>query len=112
VIDTPAGREVVLKALSGVARAKGRFGKNVVAQMLKGSASEKMERWRLRELSTFGILAHFSQVELTRLLDADLSIKTGKLNGDFALEILVAELTGGKPPPPVKGKGKRNAPVR
>ena len=69
-IDTPAGREVILKALSGVARAKGRFGKNVVAQMLKGSTSEKMERWRLNELSTFGILSHFTQAELTRLIDA------------------------------------------
>ena len=70
VIDTQAGREVVLKALSGVARAKGRFGKNIVAQMLKGSNSEKMERWRLNELSTFGILSHFALGELTRLLDA------------------------------------------
>ncbi len=43
-IDTEAGREVILKALSGVARAKGRFGKTVVAQMLTGSGSEKMTR--------------------------------------------------------------------
>ena len=69
-IDTKAGHEVVLKVLSGVARAKGRFGKNVVAQMLKGSGSEKMDRWGLKKLSTFGILPDFTQPELTRLLDA------------------------------------------
>lgn len=69
-IDTPAGREVLLKALSGVARAKGRFGKTIVAQMLKGSGSEKMDRWGLKDLSTFGILADFTQPELTRILDA------------------------------------------
>ncbi|MGE3818301.1 MAG: RecQ family ATP-dependent DNA helicase [Isosphaeraceae bacterium] len=69
-IDTPAGREVLLKVLSGVARAKGRFGKTVVAQMLKGSGAEKMERWGLKSLSTYGILSEFTQPELTRLLDA------------------------------------------
>ncbi len=69
-IDSAAGHEVILKVLSGVARAKGRFGKTVVAQMLKGSGAEKMDRWGLTKLSTFGILSHFSQPELTQILDA------------------------------------------
>ena len=69
-IDTPRGREVVLKALSGVARAKGRFGKTVVAKMLAGSLSEKMKTWRLDELSTFGILRDFKPDDIVRLLDA------------------------------------------
>jgi ATP-dependent DNA helicase RecQ len=69
-IDTDAGREVLLKALSGVARAKGRFGKTMVAQMLVGSKSDKLARWRLDELSTFGILASFRQAEVATLLDA------------------------------------------
>src|SRR5262249_26285494 len=67
-IEPPAGREASLKALSGVARAKGRFGKTTVAQMLKGSGSEKMDRWGLKKLSTYGILADFTQPELTQLL--------------------------------------------
>jgi ATP-dependent DNA helicase RecQ len=37
--------------------------------MLKGSTSEKIQRWRLNELSTFGILSHFTLAELTRLID-------------------------------------------
>jgi ATP-dependent DNA helicase RecQ len=69
-IETPAGREVILKALSGVARARGRFGKTVVAQMLAGSGAEKMDRWGLRNLSTFGVLADFLQSEVVALLDA------------------------------------------
>ena len=69
-IDTPAGHEVILKVLSGVARAKGRFGKTVVAQMLKGSGSEKMDRWGLKKLSTYGILPDFTQPELTQIIDA------------------------------------------
>ena len=69
-IETEAGREVILKALSGVARVKGRFGKTAVAQMLTGSTSEKMARMRLNELSTFGILAAFRQPEVVQILDA------------------------------------------
>jgi len=69
-IDTPAGHEVLLKVLSGVARAKGRFGKNAVAQMLAGSASEKMDRSGLKRLSTYGILSTFRQAELVQILDA------------------------------------------
>jgi ATP-dependent DNA helicase RecQ len=69
-IESETGRQVVLKVLSGVARAKGRFGKTIVAQMLKGSASEKVERSGLNKLSTFGILPNFTQAELSRILDA------------------------------------------
>jgi ATP-dependent DNA helicase RecQ len=59
-----------LKALSGVARAKGKFGKTLVAQMLVGSKSEKVTCWKLDELSTFGLLAAFKQPEVMQLLDA------------------------------------------
>ncbi len=75
-IDTPAGREVLLKILSGVARTKGRFGKTAIAQMLVGSSSERMARGGLTALSTFGILAHggFTQKEVADILDALTSI--------------------------------------
>ena len=70
VVDSPTGREVILKALSGVARTKGKFGKTAVAQMLVGSNSEKMARMRLDGLTTFGLLKHFRQPEVVQLLDA------------------------------------------
>ncbi|WP_435016335.1 RecQ family ATP-dependent DNA helicase [Tundrisphaera sp. TA3] len=69
-IDTESGREIILKALSGVARARGRFGKIMVAQMLTGSSSEKMTRAGLASLTTFGILGAFRQPEVVALLDA------------------------------------------
>ena len=71
-IDTPAGREIVLKILSGVARAKGRFGKTAVAQMLSGSASERMTQWKLDQLTTFGILrtSGFTRKEIAEIIDA------------------------------------------
>ena len=59
----------VRKALSGVARCKGRFGKQVVAQMLCGSRSSKMTRFGLDKLSTFGLLSNLKQSEASVLLD-------------------------------------------
>ena len=71
-IDTPAGAEVLRKVLSGVARAKGRFGKVLIAQMLLGASNERMEKTGLHRLSTFGILAKsgFTQREVTEIIDA------------------------------------------
>ena len=75
-IDTPAGREVLQKVLSGVARCKARFGKTAVAQMLIGSNSERMEKTGLTRLSTFGVLAKsgFSQAEIVTILDGLLAV--------------------------------------
>ncbi len=49
--------------------AQGRFGKNIVAQMLCGSQSSKLSKWRLDQLSTFGLLHRCTQVEVNQLLD-------------------------------------------
>ncbi len=69
-IASEQGRVVVLKALSGVARAKGRFGKRLIAQMLTGSKSEKVRKSWLAKLSTFNCLAEFTQDEVLVLLDS------------------------------------------
>ncbi|MFO0956723.1 MAG: RecQ family ATP-dependent DNA helicase [Isosphaeraceae bacterium] len=72
VIESAEARELVLKVLSGVARARGRVGKTTIAQMLLGSASERLERLGLKGLSTYGILAGrgWSRHDLHGLLDA------------------------------------------
>lgn len=71
-IDSPEGREVIQKVLSGVARTKGRFGKSVVAQMLAGSDSERMTRGGLNRLSTYGILRQsgLTHKDIADLIDA------------------------------------------
>ena len=66
--------EVVRKALSGVARARSRFGKNLVAQMLCGSNSAKIKKFGLQKLSTYGLLGDWKQDQVVELLDALLAV--------------------------------------
>ena len=73
----PAGAEAgvaeaVRIVLSGVARTQARFpcGKNLIAQMLCGSASAKVAKLRLNQLSTFGLLSHLTQPEVVTLVEA------------------------------------------
>jgi ATP-dependent DNA helicase RecQ len=70
--STNAGTvEAVRIVLSGVARAEARIacGKNLIAQMLCGSSSAKMEKLRLNKLSTFGLLRQLKQPEVVTLID-------------------------------------------
>jgi ATP-dependent DNA helicase RecQ len=69
--------EAVRIALSGVARieARGACGKNLIAQMLCGSKSTKMQQLRLDKLSTFGLLKHLQQTEVLLLLDALIALR-------------------------------------
>ena len=68
--NSPALDQAVLKVLSGVARSRGRFGKTVVAQMLSGSRAAKMAKFKLNELSTFGLLSDFKQTDVAKIIDA------------------------------------------
>jgi ATP-dependent DNA helicase RecQ len=63
--------EAVRIVLSGVARAESRIacGKNLIAQMLCGSTSSKMEKLRLNKLTTFGLLRQLKQPEVVTLID-------------------------------------------
>ena len=78
--DPPAPQEDVTRAvrivLSGVARASQRFpcGKTLIAQMLSGSASRRVEKLRLNLLSTFGLLKDLTQPEILTLVDAVLAM--------------------------------------
>ena len=60
--------ELVRKVLSGVARSKGRFGKQMIAAMLCGSQSTKVSRWKLDRLSTFGLLDFLTQVDVGAII--------------------------------------------
>lgn len=55
--------------LSGVTRMHGRFGKQLVAQMLCGSKSKKLQQWKLHRLSTYGLLSGLKQTEVAEVID-------------------------------------------
>ena len=56
--------------LSGITRMHGRFGKNMIAQMLCGSRSKKLQQWKLHRLSTYGMLSELKQSEVAAVIDA------------------------------------------
>ena len=55
--------------LSGVTRMHGRFGRNLIAQMLCGSKNKKLQGLRLNRLSTYGLLGTLKQGEIVDILD-------------------------------------------
>ena len=63
-------KTVIRIALSGVARARERVGKNMVAAMLAGSRSKKIKQLRLDKVSTFGRLGELKQTDVAKILDA------------------------------------------
>ena len=55
--------------MSGVTLMHGRFGKNLVAQMLCGSKNKKLTQWKLHRLSTYGLLSSMKQSEVVLIMD-------------------------------------------
>jgi ATP-dependent DNA helicase RecQ len=68
--EAEAARVVVQKALSAVARAKGRSGIGAVGDMLRGVSNEKTRKFGFTELSTFGLLRERSEAWVGALLRA------------------------------------------
>lgn len=61
---------IVRKALSGVARIRGRGGLHRVSAMLRGSKSRLVLERQLNELSTYGLLDYMTPAVLIELLEA------------------------------------------
>ncbi len=61
--------------LSGVARSKGRFGKQLIARMLIGSKAKDIQKYRLNTLSTFGLLVPLTEPQVASLIDALLAVR-------------------------------------
>ena len=59
---------LVRKLLSAVARLKGQFGAATVAECLAGSESDRMLRWRLHELSVYGLLKEYQVKQIVAML--------------------------------------------
>jgi ATP-dependent DNA helicase RecQ len=64
--DLIRGIQVIL---SGVTRMHGRFGKQMVAQMLCGSTNKKLQQWKLHRLSTYGLLSALKQSDVSEVMD-------------------------------------------
>ena len=60
----------VRKILACASRMKGRFGKNVLAATLRGSAAKNVMQAHLNELSTYGLLKDMRQDDILLYIDA------------------------------------------
>jgi ATP-dependent DNA helicase RecQ len=69
-VDPDSLKRGIQVVLSGVTRMHGRFGKNMVAQMLCGSKNKKLQQWKLNRLSTYGLLSALRQTEVVSVMDA------------------------------------------
>ncbi len=69
-VDSAALIRGLQVVLSGVTRMHGRFGKNLVAQMLCGSKNKRLQQWKLHRLSTYGLLSVLKQVEVVAVMDS------------------------------------------
>ncbi|REK06064.1 MAG: RecQ family ATP-dependent DNA helicase [Planctomycetota bacterium] len=61
---------IVLSGVARVAQRRVGCGKQLLAKMLCGSSDKAVQRNRLDKLSTFGLLSHLKQGEVTQLVDA------------------------------------------
>ena len=93
--DEAAPEEVTLivrKALSGIARVDMRLGLNAAAKLLAGTEDDRLARWGLDRIGTFGALADRKEAWIVRLLrrcvTAGWVVFTG---GDRPLVVLTAE---------------------
>ncbi len=64
---------LAVKILSGVARLKGHFGLGMAVKMLTGSREKAIARFRLNQLSTFGLLHDFAQDQVEKWIQELLS---------------------------------------
>jgi ATP-dependent DNA helicase RecQ len=55
---------LAVKILSGIARLKGRFGKTMAAKVLTGSTDLTLLQFGLQRLSTYGLLAEYTQTQV------------------------------------------------
>jgi ATP-dependent DNA helicase RecQ len=65
--DAAEAEEIVRKALSGVARVRGRFGLRAAVNLVRGMKDDRLLRSGLDRTTTFGVLKDRSEVWLLRL---------------------------------------------
>ncbi len=60
---------MAVKVLSGIARLKGRFGQAMAAKMLTGSKDRMILQFGLHQLSTYGLLSVYTQVQVQQWIN-------------------------------------------
>lgn len=82
----------VRKILACATRMKGRFGKNVLAATLRGSAAKSVIQARLHELSTWGLLRDLKQDAILLYIEALIDARCLRVTpGEYPL-VLITEL--------------------
>jgi ATP-dependent DNA helicase RecQ len=100
---------LVRQLLSGVARLRGQFGVGAVADVLTGMDNERVRKWRLDQLTVYGLLKVHSAKRvvamLHRLLEAGLARQRDPAGTKFmpVIELTAAGIAvmKGEQPPPV-----------
>jgi len=82
----------VRKILACAARMKGKFGKGKLIGTLRGSKSKELIKFGLNELSTYGILAHLSQEEVTDFVEALVCAECLMVNEEEFLTVHITKL--------------------
>ncbi|MGH9881959.1 MAG: RQC domain-containing protein, partial [Pyrinomonadaceae bacterium] len=82
----------VRKILACAMRMKGRFGKNMLAATLRGSAAKNVMQAHLNELSTYGLLKELRQDDLLLHIDALLAAGCLRISGGEYPIVSVTEL--------------------
>ena len=90
---TPELTLLVRQLLSGIARLNGRFGLTAVAEVLAGMESERTQKWRLNELSVFGLLKQHSSKVLISMLHRIVETGLARLRDPDGLRRPMIELT-------------------
>jgi len=82
----------VRKLLACATRMKGRFGKNVLAATLRGSAAKNIMQAHLNELSTYGLLKDMRQDEIMVYVESLIAARCLKVNPGAYPTVAVTEL--------------------
>jgi ATP-dependent DNA helicase RecQ len=82
----------VRKILACAARLKGRFGKQVLAASLRGSAAKNVLQAHLDQLSTYGLLRDMRQEDLARYIDALIAADCLRVSSGSYPTVAITEL--------------------
>lgn len=79
----------VRKILACATRMRGRFGKNILASTLRGSAAAKVLQSRLNELSTYGLLSDMKQDDIMLYIEALIDARCLKITaGEYPMVVI------------------------